>query len=161
MPTQTYTPIASQMLASATTTVTFSSIPSTYTDLVLILNGLYTVDNYINMKFNNDSTSTYSNTYLRGDGTNPGSGRASNASYGIGFTSGNPENAIFHIMNYSNTTTNKTVIIRTNKASSETRATVGLWRSTTAINRLDIIHDSTNGFASGSTFTLYGIKAGS
>lgn len=155
----TYTPIATQTLGASATTITFSSIPSTYTDIVMVLRGVYNTNNYINMKLNNDSTSTYSNTYLRGDGTSATSGRASNAAYGIGFTAGNPDNAIFHLMNYSNTTTNKTVLIRTNAAGSETRATVGLWRSTAAINRIDLIHDSANGFASGTMVTLYGIVA--
>lgn len=155
----TYEPIATTTLGSAATTISFTSISSAYTDIVMVLAGVYTANNYVNMKLNNDSTSTYSNTYLRGDGTSATSGRASNASYGIGFTAGSPENAIFHIMNYANTTTNKTVLIRSNTASSETRATVGLWRSTAAINRIDLIHDSANGFNTGTTVTLYGIKA--
>lgn len=155
----TYTPIATQTLGASATTITLSSIPSTYTDIILVLRGVYNTNNYINMKLNNDGTSTYSMTYLRGDGSSATSGRASNASYGIGFTAGNPDNAIFQLMNYSNTTTNKTVLIRTNAAGSEVRATVGLWRSTSAINRIDLIHDSANGFASGTMVTLYGIAA--
>lgn len=154
----TYDKIQSTTLGSSTATITLSSISSAYTDLVLVLAGLYTASNYVNCKINNDSGSNYSATYLRGDGTSATSGRASNASYGIGFGE-NPENTIFQFLNYSNTTTNKTVLIRSNKTSSETRAVVGLWRSTAAINRIDLLHDSANGFNTGTMVTLYGIKA--
>lgn len=154
----TYDKIASQTLPSATATITFTSIPATYTDIVLVLAGVYTADNFVNCRINNDTASNYSATNLRGNGTSATSGRYSNASFGIGFGS-SPENATFHFMNYSNTTTNKTVLVRSNKASSETRAVVGLYRSTSAISRLDLLHDSANGFNTGTMVTLYGIKA--
>ena len=64
-------------------------------------------------------------------------------------------------MNYSNTTTNKTVLARGNNASDAsypgTEAFVGLWRSTAAINRIDFSSNSKTWNAG--TFTLYGIKA--
>jgi hypothetical protein len=62
-------------------------------------------------------------------------------------------------MNYSNTTTYKTVLLRSNNASAITVATVGLWRSTSAINTIKIYADGAAVFSVGSTFTLYGIKA--
>lgn len=154
----TYEPIATTTLGSNTATITFSSIAATYTDIILVLSGLYTTSNFVNFKVNNDSGSNYSNTYLRGNGSVASSGRASNATYGIGIGE-NPENTVIHFQNYANTTTNKTMLVRTNKSGSETRAVVGLWRSTSAINRIDLIHDSANGFASGTVVTLYGIKA--
>jgi hypothetical protein len=160
MPTQTYTPIASQTLASNQTTITMSSIPSTYTDLVLVLSGIYTASNYVNIRVNNDNSSNYSFTYLRGNGSSAISGRNSNQSFGFGITE-SAENAIFNFQNYSNATTNKTVLFRSGKASDDSRANVGLWRSTSAINRVDLHHDSTNGFSTGTVVTLYGIKAGS
>jgi hypothetical protein len=71
--------------------------------------------------------------------------------------------AIFHLQNYSNSTTYKTVLNRTNYAGSGgwTVASVGLWRDTSAITsiRIAISETQTGNFISGSTFTLYGIKA--
>ena len=154
----TYDKIQSTTLGSSTATITLSSISSAYTDLVLVLAGLYTTSNNINCKINNDSGSNYSATNIRGNGTSATSGNYSNASFGIGFGE-NPENTIFQFLNYSNTTTNKTVLVRSNIGSSETRAVVALYRSTSAINRLDLIHDSANGFNTGTMVTLYGIKA--
>ena len=62
-------------------------------------------------------------------------------------------------MNYSNTTTYKTVLTRANIASADVEAVVGLWRSTSAVNQLDVKQGGAVTFSVGSTFTLYGIKA--
>jgi hypothetical protein len=65
-------------------------------------------------------------------------------------------------MNYSNATTFKTVLSRGNRASAETAADVNLYRSTSALTRIDLAMGGsfpTNNFATGSTFTLYGIAA--
>jgi len=65
-------------------------------------------------------------------------------------------------MNYSNTTTYKTLLTRANQASNGVDACVGLWRSTAAINAVSIATTAYGGSSSvqtGSIFTLYGIKA--
>ena len=66
--------------------------------------------------------------------------------------------SIANFMNYSNTTTFKTVLTRSGSGDWITEANVGLFRSTSAITQIRIFAD-TNAFASSSTFTLYGIKA--
>jgi hypothetical protein len=66
--------------------------------------------------------------------------------------------SITHFMNYSNTTTYKTALVRGNNASSGVDAIVNNWRNTAAITNIDVIANSST-FTSGSTFTLYGIKA--
>ena len=103
---------------------------------------------------------------MRGDGSTASSNRASNQTYiEIGDqnistdTAGNIGNVICHIQNYSNATTYKTTLSRANVADVTVRAIVGLWRSTNAITEIDIISSGGNNFISGSTFTLYGIKA--
>jgi hypothetical protein len=157
MPTQTYTPIARQVLATGTTTVTFSSIPSTYTDLVLIINAGTNVG--YSVRLNGDSGSNYSFTRLYGDGASAVSDRGSNTN-NITSGWGGGTNNLFtvQIMNYSNTNTNKTALTRIND-NSYTVAIAGLWRNTAAVNEVSII--GTANYAVGSTFTLYGIKAGS
>jgi hypothetical protein len=67
-------------------------------------------------------------------------------------------NSIINIQNYSNSTTYKTVLARSNNAATGTDATVALWRSTSAITSIDYYLNS-GSWATGSTFTLYGIKA--
>jgi hypothetical protein len=165
MPTQTYTPIARNTLSSNQTDVSFTSIPSTYTDIVCVLSCAGSANNLqVSMRFNN-TTVTYSVTELYGRGTTAGSYRspASGISLSPDVALENvvgKSNYIVNIMNYANTTTNKTVLTRTNAIGSGfpgTAVTVGMWADTAAINRIDFI----GAFLSGSTFTLYGIKAGS
>jgi hypothetical protein len=155
----TYTPIASQTISSTTSTVTFSNIPQNFTDLVLVTNILDS-NGYSVMRFNNDSGNNYSRTWMFGNGSTAGSNRGSNIS-GLDLkaaTSGSElPVCIVQINNYSNTTTNKTVLIRQAYASNEVAAYVGLWRNTAAISTLTI----TNNMLANSTFTLYGIASAS
>ena len=166
MPT-TYEPIATTTLSSAQSSVTFSSISGAYTDLVLILslkNDSGVTAPAVYMRVNGDTGSNYSTTMLYGNGSSAGSGRGSNNTYALlnwlgGGSNGVIVDGIVHLMNYSNTTTNKTFIHRYNNSSAEVDAGVSLWRSTSAITSVTILDTTTRNFASGSTFTLYGIKA--
>jgi hypothetical protein len=166
MPTQTYTPIARQVIASATNTVTFSSITSTYTDLVLVINGSLSGYDYLLYRFNGDTGSNYSETPLRGDGSAATSGPAANRTYTwtcLQSAANTQFNTISNFMNYADATTNTSVLSRANSNSSGdyVAITAGLWRNTAAINSITVLTLSANNFNVGSTFTLYGIKAGS
>ena len=153
----TYTPIATYTAASTQSTITFSSIPSTYTDLVLVTNILDS-NGYSVMRFNSDSGNNYSRTWMYGNGTTAGANRGSNIS-GLDLKAATSGSELpvctVHIMNYSNTTTYKSVLIRQAYASNEVAAYVGLWRSTSAISTITI----TNNILTNSTFSLYGITA--
>ncbi len=160
----TYTPIATTTLGSAASSVTFNSISGTYTDLVLVCNfGADSASRLAYVRFNNDSATNYSNTYVAGTGSAASSARNGNmtliyldgTSYLQTTLTGN---AIMNIQNYSNTTTYKTAIHRYNDAAGEALASADLWRSTSAITRVDVLISAGN-FLAGSTFTLYGIKA--
>jgi hypothetical protein len=159
----TYTPIATTTLGSAVATVTFSSISGSYTDLVLISNIKGSTGNNTRMTFNNDASALYSNTALSGSGTTAFSRRDSGVnSLRLDWESANPTTDfnihITNVQNYANTTTFKTALTRSGAAAYGTDALVGLYRSTSAITRLDVITTSGN-FAIGSTFTLYGIAS--
>lgn len=164
----TYEPIATNTLSTATKSVTFSSITGTYTDLVLIINGKTTGnDDFINLRFNSDTGSNYSVTRFYGNGTTTGSGRSSNQSrifvgYDAAINTTYQWNGILNFMNYSNSTTYKTVLFRDNSPSGTgypgTAANVGLWRNTNAITAIEVEANTYN-FDTGSTFTLYGIKS--
>jgi hypothetical protein len=158
----TYTPIATTTLSSTSSLVTFSSIPSTYTDLVFISNAKFTAagDFSGRLYFNNDTSSLYSTTFLFGTGSAAGSSRPADPSAGYaGRFTNEMGNGITNIMNYANTTTFKTFIDRGNNPTNLVAATVNLYRSTSAINRLDFKPDNSLVWAIGSTFTLYGIAA--
>jgi hypothetical protein len=161
----TYERIATTTLSSATASYTFSSIPGTYTDLVLASSCLgVTGVSYIEMiRFNSDTGSNYSNTFTGGYVSSAGSNRNSNVSYifvnhlnGY-FTTGNPMTGVTHIPNYSNTTINKTVLSRGGGAATDVAMMAGLWRNTSAITSITILFQSSTDLQAGSTFTLYGI----
>jgi hypothetical protein len=160
----TYEPISTTTLASGTASVTFSSIPSTYTDLVLIasVSAVSVGTDSIDIQFNSDTATNYSVTYINGNGTSATSVRFSNDTKIIGgiISSTEVSTAIWHIINYANTTTYKSALARGGLGSSYgVRQAVGLWRSTAAISTIKLYNDSAQNFAAGSIFTLYGIKA--
>jgi hypothetical protein len=160
----TYTPIYAQTISSNTSSITFSNIPTTFTDLVLEISVISTSTNnhYINLQYNGDMSSSYSTTILSGDGTSALSARFSNRTdFNIDYYAA-PHTQIgtrsVQIMNYSNNTTFKTGLVRSDRAGRGTDAMLGVWRSTAPITSIKITHDTAQ-FAAGSSITLYGIKA--
>jgi len=161
----TYEPIATTTVSgSSTTSVTFSSISSAYTDIIVIFNGGGTNPSNIQMQLNSDTGTNYSTTSMYGTGTTATSARYTNLNlmYSAGVAAALPTTlsamGIMSIMNYSNTTTNKTILSRYSNASAETTTNVSLWRNTAAIHTIRLFSYS-QAFLDGSTFTLYGIKA--
>ena len=166
----TYEPIATATVSGGSTSeIQFSSIPGTYTDIIIIGNLGAATNSYPAARFNSDTGSNYSVTNLSGDGSAAISDRASSRSvadisYEVIGGSAINVNFISQIMDYSNSTTYKTMLSRTNNSATGTSATVVLWRSTSAITNIKLYSATSNGanlynFTSGSTFTLYGIKA--
>jgi hypothetical protein len=161
--TATYDKIAAYTVPSATASYTFTSIPQTYTDLICIVSGQNTNnDQGLVAQVGNgsvDTGSNYSTTYILGSGSSAISGRETNStSMIVGRMAHTISNSIIHFMNYSNTTTNKTVLGRGNNEAYVIQH-VCLWRSTAAINAIKIYNLSSVNFAAGVTLTLYGIKA--
>jgi len=161
----TYEPLATTTLGSDQATVSFTSISGSYTDLILVIfvrNTNASTDRQILVQFNSDTGSNYSYTDIRGLGSSAASGGGtSTSSILCGLVEDADDNysiSRINVMNYSNTTTNKTLVSRGDSSGNRTDATVGLWRSTAAITSIQL---STNedSYKSGSTFTLYGIKA--
>jgi hypothetical protein len=167
----TYSPIATTTLGSTATEVSFTSISGSYTDLVLVsfIKPSNTDSPALLCEVNSDTGSNYSGTFLYGDGSAAGSNRLSSQArftlarqYGLGDSTTNTANFITNFQNYSNTTTYKTIINRSNTPGGSTykgvETSVGLWRSTSAITSIRIFV-TVGGFASSSMFTLYGVKA--
>lgn len=165
--TATYEPINTQTLGTAVGDIYFTSIPQTYTDLVLVISG--NSASYFNTAFrlNSDNGNNYSFTELYGTGTTAASNRNSNNQFGRFDNYGGMDTTgrniiVANFMNYSNSTTYKTVINRANNTAGTypaTQANVNLWRNTAAITSINILSSTGANFSVGSTFTLYGIKA--
>jgi len=160
MPT-TYEPIATTTLGSAAATVTFSSIPGTYTDLILIIRAtLSSSSGAMGAQLNSDTGSNYSYTRLTGNGSSASSDRNTSLTFApIGTVSTTQNVSIIHFQNYANSTTYKTLLTRNGIADVATYGIVALWRNTAAITSILINNNAGVNYASGSTFTLYGIKA--
>jgi hypothetical protein len=157
--TSTYEMIATTTLGSSQSSVTFSSIPATYTDLVLVCNVTKTASANTAFRLNSDTGSNYSTTFMEGNGSSASSNRLTSTTQGsidYSDTTVNPVPSITHFMNYSNTTTNKTVFSRS--GSEYVYAYVNLWRNTAAINTI-LVYAASGNYVAGSMFTLYGIKA--
>jgi hypothetical protein len=160
--TSTYEKIATTTLGSASATITFSSITGTYTDLVLILSAKAIANMDCFIRLNGDSGSNYSLTRLSGNGTSASSDRYANQTKGYGDIDGYINTTNFNVeiiqfMNYSNTTTYKTFLSRASTAGNGVDAIVNLWRNTAAITSIEL--SGSSNYATGTTATLYGIKA--
>jgi hypothetical protein len=161
----TYDKIATTTLSSASATITFSSISSAYTDLRLVLTALAnssTVGAYI--IYNNDSGANYSWLNLRADGSSAGTsyiGPATqiNLAFVSSATTTIPAFYTADIFSYAGSTfkTCLTTASADKNGSGSVETHVGLWRDTTAINRLDIYTNAAANFGVGTTATLYGI----
>jgi hypothetical protein len=166
----TYELIASNTLTTTAASVTFSSIPATYTDLMLRCStrrSVANVANQIRTRINNSTASNYSYTMVQGTGSGAQSGRLNSVtSFTEAWTTGASATADtfgsweLYIPNYT-ASANKPI---SSFATSENNATESyisaaayLFSDSTAISELNIISASGN-FVSGSSFFLYGIK---
>lgn len=168
----TYIPIASTTLSTSAASVTFSSIPQIYTDLVLrcSIRGThagFTVNG--ELVVNNSSTSNLTTRYLYGYGSNATSSNDGPLNYllikeaipGTSITSNTFNSLEIYIPNYAGSTNKPFSVSSVTENNSSTInaiiAQAGLRTNTAAITELRIQSSSGN-FASGSTFHLYGIS---
>lgn len=168
MPTTTYTPLANITLSSNQSQVTFSSIPNTFRDLVLVIAPASNDSNQTAiMRFNGDTGTNYDMVHMIGTGGGNGSvqteGSATflNISKGIGVTTTLGDVVVIsQIMDYPATDKYKTVLTRANANASPypgTSAQAGRWLNTGAINSVAIRLSAGGSYITGSTFALYGI----
>lgn len=164
----TYEAIATSTTSGSATSVVFSSIPGSYTDIIAVISGqVNSSSENITLRFNSDTGTNYSITVLSGNGSTTTSVRNSSqpyasVSYNTGGATTSDRNYIVQIQNYSNATTNKTFLSRSNAATGSfpgTEAIVGLWRSTAAITTITFGCTGSTNFINGTVISLYGIKA--
>ena len=168
----TFVKIASVTVGSGgASSIDFTSIPSTYTDLVVKLSSRRDsgANDGIGIRFNGSSAGNYSMRYVAGDGTAASSSSTSavSAIYGYGSndwstaTANTFSNAEIYIPNYGSSNAKSLSldgVIENNATASFVALTAGLWSLTSAINQITIIALSSGNFVQYSTATLYGIK---
>jgi len=164
----TYTLISSQVLASSASSVTFSAIPATYTDLVIrasIRADRAAVEEWLYIKFNGVTTNR-SYTYLSGSGSAGSSGRGTtgivlgetNAATSTANTFSNQEIYIPSYTASQNKPMSGIGMQENNTTAAYMLASAGLWSNTAAITEINLYPETGPNFVSGSSFYLYGIS---
>lgn len=168
-----YDSIATATGTGSSGTITFSSIPSTYTSLQLRVLGRTTranTDSTLGIRFNNDTGSNYTYHYLSGSGSSASAAgfTAQTASYNAVISGSTTASnvmgvAVIDVQDYASTTKNKTIRTLTgwdtnNVTGGSVGIYSGLWINTAAINRIDLIIADGSNWDSNAVFALYGIK---
>lgn len=156
-----YTLISTTTLSSSANTITFSSIPSTYTHLQVIFEGIG-ADDFIRMTFNGVTSSTYYGQLLTARGTAVSASEEIAATSMRCGTNNTLTSGIISIPNYKNTTIKKTInvvaadSVGTSANQQRTQTFFGRNDATTAISQIDITCPTA--FSIGSLFSLYGVS---
>ena len=160
----TYEAIQTTTLGSSAATITFSSIPATYTDLRLVIVCTANSGSIApKIRMNSLSTGIYSGTTLTGNGSSASTGQyTSDDKWGVGtLVASTPTLITVDIFSYTGSTfkTNLTSVSKDQNGSGVVLPSVNLCRSTAAITSLTILESIGNDYAAGTTATLYGILA--
>ena len=167
-----YESISTVNVTSNTASVTFSSIPATYTHLQIrfIARGNGVDRQYISIRYNSDSGSNYADHFLVGDGSSVSAGQINGSSVtrfdlnaAVGHTTSTFGTGIIDILDYANTNKYKTTRalngVEQNSSASAVALATGLWMSASAINTIVIqVRGGTESFTQYTQFALYGIK---
>jgi hypothetical protein len=161
MPTPTYTPLATVTLGTAVSSVTFSSIPATYRDLILILSTkLVSSAGTIRIRLNGDSGTNYSDAVMNGNGsTTASNSRTGQTGAFAGSVGTSDTNTVIQLMDYSATDKHKTLLTRENEPANLVAARAARYASNTAVTSVLVGNDAGVNFAIGCTFNLYGVIA--
>jgi hypothetical protein len=167
----TYKALAKVTVGSTpVSTIEFTSIPQSYTDLKVVLSPRTTVDCAIALRFNSN-TANYSGKVLRGDGSVVATylvtdyGAFTSTAMGLGYIKNATSTFAIgeiYITNYTGST-HKMVGIENMEEKNQASPvyatmTAGLWANTSAITSITFILDSSTTFQQYSTATLYGIN---
>jgi hypothetical protein len=168
----TYTPLASQLLGASTSSVSFTSISQSYTDLVLKISArtdYADVYDGINIRFNSDSSNVYSDTFLQASGATPVSsydkavniGYIRNAANGANATANVFGACEIYISNYTSTSVRPYYAqgVTTTNATNSSFMSLGAYeyQGSSGISTITLTPQIGTNFVSGSRFDLFGV----
>lgn len=157
MATPTYVPLGTITLSSTDTEIVFSSIPATYRDLIVVVQGTTNAASNIRLRLNNDSSN---NSYVGmwGTGSSTVSGANTNNAF-IGALYPTQSVTMGQIFDYAQTDKQKSILGRGGGGNDVVWAFASRWASTVAVTSVAVSVNNPAGenFNSGTTFSLYGI----
>lgn len=153
-----YQLISNTTLAAPASTITFGSISQSYRDLIFVISGQLSSASATNvlLRFNGDSTVNYQRTFALGNGSSTSSGVGTENAIFAWTPTNTQDMVVGQIMDYSQTLAYKVVLTRQDNAT-DVMMQGQRWISTSAITSMTF--STTNDFAAGMTFALYGITA--
>jgi hypothetical protein len=156
----TNVPIQSVQLVSSSSTITFSSIPQSYTDLRIVISNVTNAVTDIIATFNGDSSAIYSRIYMEGSSSSAGAqnNNGTGSQWGYVPSSTTHQQSVIDLMNYSNTSTFKPMIQRATVNAFTGFAALS-YRSLNAITSVTLTANAST-FNAGTTVDIYGIKSG-
>jgi hypothetical protein len=170
----TYEFITKQTLGAEAATVTFSNIPQTFTDLLIVSSArsartVNLADN-LNLRFNGDAGGNYSFRYLEGNGSAASSTSGSSAAQMLACytptaaaTASTFGVASIYVANYAGSTAKAVScdsVTENNGTTAFIVATAGLWSGTVPVTSVTLLSQVAN-FVAGSSFFVYGIRRAS
>lgn len=159
MATATYEPIAAHTVSGTTNRVTFSNLPATFKDVVIVFDGKMAVNTaYIDFEFNSDTTdSNYPYILAQGNGSSTYTEALTNNNNGP-FINNSAAGFTLNLLDYSSTSHHKTGLWRSDTPGTMTQMGALRWASNNAINSIAFYDSSGEAFASGCKFAIYGIR---
>lgn len=167
-PAGAYDALASVTLGSAASSITFAGIPTGYKHLQIRFMGLTAASGKVCVaRFNSDSTASYTWHYLNGQGTTASAGNATGNTYArffgqnIGTNTTNPTVSVIDILDYANTSKNKTMRALSgsdDNGSGEVSLESSLWINTSAINSITLSLNDGSNYSTYTQAALYGVK---
>lgn len=150
--TATYIALANVTLTGSDSSVEFSSIPTTYRDLVIVFVATGSIDENLTFTING-STSDFTNVQMTSAPASSSGSTNTIGRVGTVQTMGKIE-----FFDYAQTNKHKSFLVRTNVTGSDARQLAARWGQTTAINSIALGIRLGGSFLTGSTFALYGIN---
>ena len=162
-PVSTYVPLATITLSATDSEILFSSIPATYRDLIVVINGSTSSNTLVWSRINGDTGTNYGYVVMTGSSSVYSSAGTFNVAYlSDGTVLSNTRIMItMQVMDYSATDKHKTALVRSDSTLSGTTAVYASahrWANTNAVTSVSV-NTNTGSWNIGSTFSLYGIAS--
>lgn len=166
--TNSYESIATVTASGSSSTLSFTSIPSTYQHLQIRGIARDGVGNSILITFNSDTGANYARHRLTGNGSSAAAVGTSGINNmpifgqaGIGTATSTFGAFVLDLLDYKDTNKYKTVrnlSALDQNGSGGVEFMSGLWQSTSAVNTITLANAGPNNYSTGTAFALYGIK---